>query len=35
VTVTQGLDPDGVRVLVGYPSPFQLPRTVTAARLRA
>src|SRR6478672_4978424 len=33
VTVIEGLDPDGVRGLIGYPSPFQLPRTVTAARL--
>ena len=35
VTVIEGLDPDGVRVLIGYPSPFRLPRTVIAARLRA
>ena len=35
VTVIEGLDPDGVRVLIGYPSPFQLPRTVIAARLHA
>ena len=35
VTVIEGLDPDGGRVLIGYPSPFQLPRTVIAARLHA
>jgi len=35
VTVIEGVDPDGGRVIIGYPSPFQLPRTVTAARLRA
>jgi catechol 2,3-dioxygenase-like lactoylglutathione lyase family enzyme len=35
VTVIEGLDPDGGRVLIGYPSPLQLPRTVIAARLHA
>ena len=35
VTVIEGLDPEGLRVLIGYPSPFQLPRTVIAARLHA
>ena len=35
VTVIEGLDPDGGRVRIGYPSPFQLPRTVIAARLHA
>ena len=35
MTVIEGLDPDGGRVLIGYPSPFQLPRTVIAARLHA
>ena len=35
VTVVEGLDPDGARVLIGYPSPFQLPRAVIAARLHA
>ncbi len=35
VTVVEGLDPDGGRVLIGYPSPFQLPRDVIAARLHA
>jgi catechol-2,3-dioxygenase len=35
VTVIEGLDPDGGRVLIGYPSPFQLPRAVIAARLHA
>jgi len=35
VTVIEGLDPDRGRLLIGYPSPFRLPRTVTAARLRA
>ena len=35
VTVIEGFDPDGVRVLIGYPSAFQLPRTVIAARLHA
>ncbi len=35
VTVIEGLDPDGGRVRIGYPSPFQLPRAVTAARLHA
>ena len=33
VIVIEGLDPDGGRVLIGYPSPIQLPRTVIAARL--
>jgi catechol 2,3-dioxygenase-like lactoylglutathione lyase family enzyme len=35
VTVIEGLDPDGGRVLIGYPSPCQLPRAVIARRLRA
>jgi catechol-2,3-dioxygenase len=35
VTVVEGLDPDGGRILIGYPSPFELPRTVIAARLHA
>jgi hypothetical protein len=29
----EGLDPDGGRIIIGYPSPFQRPRTVIAARL--
>ena len=35
VTVVEGLDPDGGRVLIGHPSPLQFPRTVIAARLHA
>src|SRR6476646_2819328 len=31
VTVIEGLDSDRGRVLIGYPSPFQRPRTVIAA----
>jgi hypothetical protein len=35
VIIIEGLDPDGGRVLIGYPGPFQLPRAVIAARLHA
>jgi catechol-2,3-dioxygenase len=35
VTVIEALDPDAGRALIGYPSPFQLPRAVIAARLHA
>jgi hypothetical protein len=35
VSVVEGLDPDGGRVLIDYPSPFQLARAVKAARLHA
>jgi catechol-2,3-dioxygenase len=35
VTVIEGLDPDGGRVIIAYPSPHQLPRSVIAARLHA
>ena len=35
VTVIEGLDPDGGRVMIGYPSPCQLTHTVIARRLRA
>jgi catechol 2,3-dioxygenase-like lactoylglutathione lyase family enzyme len=34
VTFLEGCDPDGGRVIVAYPSPRQLPRTVIADRLR-
>ncbi len=34
VTFVDGCDPDGIRVLVAYPSPKQLPREVIAARFR-
>ncbi|MBV8349336.1 MAG: VOC family protein [Mycolicibacterium sp.] len=35
VTFLEGCDPDGTRVIVAYPSPRQLPRTIIAERLRA
>lgn len=34
VTFVEGCDPDGGRVIVAYPSPRQLPRSVIAERLR-
>jgi catechol 2,3-dioxygenase-like lactoylglutathione lyase family enzyme len=34
MTILEGTDPDGFRVIVAYPSPSQLPRTVIANRLR-
>jgi catechol 2,3-dioxygenase-like lactoylglutathione lyase family enzyme len=34
MTILEGTDPDGFRVMVAYPSPSQLPRTVIADRLR-
>lgn len=34
VTFVEGDDPDGARVIVAYPSPRQLPRSVIAARIR-
>jgi catechol-2,3-dioxygenase len=34
MTVLEGTDPDGCRVIVAYPNPSQLPRTLIAERLR-
>ena len=34
ITVLEGTDPDGCRVIVAYPNPSQLPRTLIAERLR-
>lgn len=34
LAIIEGSDPDGCRVIVAYPSPRQLPRTVVADRLR-
>jgi catechol-2,3-dioxygenase len=34
MTVLEGTDPDGCRVIVAYPPPRQLPRTLIAERLR-
>lgn len=34
LSIIEGSDPDGCRVIVAYPSPRQLPRTVVAERLR-
>jgi hypothetical protein len=34
MTVLEGTDPDGLRVMVAYPTPGQLPRTLIAQRLR-
>jgi catechol-2,3-dioxygenase len=34
MTVLEGRDPDGCRVIVGYPSPRRVPRAVIAERLR-
>jgi hypothetical protein len=33
VTLVEGCDPDGARVILAYPSPRQLPRTVILERL--
>ena len=35
VTLVEGSDPDGVRVIVAYLSPRQLPRTVILERLHS
>jgi hypothetical protein len=35
ITVLEGNDPDGCRVLVAYPTPQLLPRTVIAERFRS
>jgi hypothetical protein len=35
ITVLEGNDPDGCRVLVAYPTPQRLPRTVIAERFRS
>jgi catechol-2,3-dioxygenase len=34
VTLLEGTDPDGCRMIVAYPTPSQLPRTLIAERLR-
>jgi catechol 2,3-dioxygenase-like lactoylglutathione lyase family enzyme len=34
MTILEGTDPDGFRVMVAYPTPGQLPRTLIAERLR-
>jgi hypothetical protein len=34
MTILEGTDPERFRVIVAYPSPSQLPRTVIADRLR-
>ena len=34
MTVLEGTDPDGCRVIVAYPTPRQLPRTLISERLR-
>ena len=34
MTVLEGTDPDGLRVMVAYPTPGLLPRTLIAQRLR-
>ena len=34
MTILEGTDPDGCRVIVAYPTPRQLPRTLIAERLR-
>lgn len=34
LAIIEGSDPDGRRVIVAYPSPRQLPRTMIAERLR-
>ena len=34
MTILEGTDPDGLRVIVAYPTPGQLPRTLIAERLR-
>jgi hypothetical protein len=34
MTILEGIDPDGLRVIVAYPTPRRLPRTAIAQRLR-
>jgi catechol 2,3-dioxygenase-like lactoylglutathione lyase family enzyme len=34
MTTLEGIDPDGFRVIVAYPTPRRLPRTAIAERLR-
>jgi catechol 2,3-dioxygenase-like lactoylglutathione lyase family enzyme len=34
MTILEGIDPDGFRVIVAYPTPRQLPRTAIVERLR-
>jgi hypothetical protein len=34
MTILEGIDPDGLRVIVAYPTPRRLPRTAIAERLR-
>lgn len=34
ITLLEGADPDGSRMIVAYPTPGQLPRTLIAERLR-
>jgi hypothetical protein len=34
MTILEGIDPDGFRVIVAYPTPRRLPRTAIAERLR-
>jgi hypothetical protein len=34
MTILEGIDPDGFRVIVAYPTPRRLPRTAIALRLR-
>lgn len=34
MTILEGIDPDGFRVIVGYPTPRQLPRAAIVERLR-
>ena len=34
MTILEGIDPDGFRVIVAYPTPRELPRTAIAERLR-
>jgi catechol-2,3-dioxygenase len=34
ITLLEGTDPDGSRLIVAYPTPRQLPRTLIAQRLR-
>ena len=34
MTILEGIDPDGFRVIVAYPTPRRLPRTAIVERLR-
>jgi hypothetical protein len=34
MTILEGIDPDGFRVIVAYPTARRLPRTAIAERLR-